>query len=185
MFLVLESGRQAGATTYFVNKIVEDSMKGLKVAVFCRNDFFMNKIFLSNRSNITHFPEIHTYTYTYTDLEKYDSIYVQNIENLSTKQLNIIAKLNKTILCDKIVNRNYTELEYNIARELKSKIYDDSITLKIEELQTILKVVDFESIKKLLNRNILRSDIQFLKINNSINFIKRIGMADFKNELLY
>lgn len=181
MFLVLESGRQAGATTYFVNKIVEDSIKGLKVAVFCKYDFFKNKIFPSNRGNITHFTEIHTYT----DLEKYDSIYIQNIENLSTKQLNIIAKLNKTILCDKIVNRNYTELEYNIARELKSKIYDDSITLKIEELQTILKVVDFESIKKLLNRNILRSDIQFLKINNSINFIKRIGMADFKNELLY
>lgn len=183
MFLVLESGRQAGATTYFVNKIVEDSIKGLKVAVFCKNNFFMNKIFLSNRSNITHFTEIHTYTYT--DLEKYDSIYIQNIENLSTEQLNIIAKLNKTILCDKIVNRNYTELEYNIARELKSKMYDVSVTLKIEELQTILKVVDFESIKKLLNRNILRSDIQFLKINNSINFIKRIEMADFKNELLY
>ena len=159
MFIILAGGRQCGATTAFLDMIKKDADNGIKVGLIClQSSSIRNKV----DSRVSIFD-------TVSDIEK---LYIEDITKLTNKQLNDISIRFNTVYCDKYCG-TLNETEFNLAKYFR---YNDG-KLSLEEVETITSLnVNMNNVRELMKNNITRKDIQFLLIDNSREYMKRLSV---------
>lgn len=162
MFIILAGGRQCGATTLFLDMIKKDADNGIKVGLVCLQSSSIRRV-IDNRIKVFNILE-----QIDSDIEK---LYIEDITKLTNKQLDDISIRFDVVYCDKYYG-TLNETEYNLAKYFR---YNDG-KLSLEEVETITSLnVNMNNVRELMKNNITRKDIQFLLIDNSREYTKRLS----------
>lgn len=164
MFIILAGGRQCGATTAFLDMIKKDADNGIEVGLVCLNSSPIRKK-VDSRVSI-----FDTVTEISSDIEK---LYIEDITKLTNKQLDDISVRFDIVYCDTYYYGTLNETEFNLAKYFR---YNNG-KLSLEEIETITSLnVNMNNVRELMKNNITRKDIQFLLIDNSREYMKRLSV---------